>query len=135
MASSSVTLYKVDGVTAEVFTLDSVLGKDTKYTGASSTPTFPIMLTLTKDAKSVGMLANDRMAASVKRSAAATAQSKVVTGSATLSCSIGKDPTSGSALLTEAESALTELISYFTGTAPTATTITNVSKFVAGVLL
>lgn len=135
MASNTVTLYKVDGTTSEVFTLDSVLGKDTKYTGAGSTPTFPVMLILTKDAKSVGVLANDRMAASVKRSSAGTAQSKVLTGSATLSCSIGKDPTSGAALLVDAETALTELISYFTGTAPTSTTIANVGKFVAGVLL
>lgn len=131
MATSSLTLYK-DNTTSEAFTLDSVVGKTTSYTGAGSTPTFPIGMDLTRDVKSVGNMSNDRHYVNVHRSSAASAQGAVRTSGAELKITVAKDPTSGAALLSEAEYALAELVSYITGAAPTSTAVANIAKLCQG---
>lgn len=134
MATSSVTLYPVSGV-GEVFNLDSVVGKKTYYTGATSTPTFPVSFEITKDQKSTGDLGNDRIELSTKRAASASAQATVRTSSATLKVSVAKDPSSASALLLDAQNAVAQLVSYITGDKLSETALANVAKVVSGILL
>lgn len=90
---------------------------------------------ITKDVKPVGNATNDRMYVNVHRSGAATAQGAIRTSGAELKISVAKDPTSGAALLAEAQYALCELVSYITGAAPTTTAVANIAKLCAGQLL
>lgn len=134
MATANLTLYK-DGTTSEAFSLVSVEGRVTSYDGAGATPTFPIAMDITKDVKPVGNATNDRMYVNVHRSGAAAAQGAIRTSGAELKISVAKDPTSGAALLAEAEYALCELVSYVTGAAPSTTCVANIAKLCAGQLL
>jgi hypothetical protein len=131
MATSTLTLYS-DTTNTEQFDLSGTEGKTTQWVGASSTPSLPVSFDFTRDAKAIGNMSNDRYYYSVKRSATATAQAAVRTSSATLQVSTAKDPSSGATLLVDAQAALVELISYVTGAAPTATTVANCAKLVAG---
>lgn len=134
MASQSITLFN-DAAISEVFAVDNITGKLTSYSGAASTPTLPHTLTITKDAKAMGVMGNDRMVVSAKRAVSMTAAAKVGISSTTLTCSVAKDVASASALVTEAVASMCEIISYFTGAAPSAATVTRVTSFVAGSLL
>lgn len=131
MATSSLTLYK-DNTTSEAFDLTGVVGKVTTYMGAGSTPTFPIAMDLTRDQKPVGNATNDRFYVNVHRSGAATAAGTIRTSGAEIKITVAKDPTSGAALLAEAQYALAELVSYITGAAPTSTCVANIAKLVSG---
>lgn len=83
----------------------------------------------------MGVMGNDRMVVSAKRAVSMTAAAKVGISSTTLTCSVAKDVASASALVTEAVASMCEIISYFTGAAPSAATVTRVTSFVAGSLL
>lgn len=131
MATTTVSLYK-DTTNTEAFTLATVLGKVTTYDGAGSTPTFPIQMDLTLDRKPVGNASNDRVYVNVHRSGAASAQGAIRTSGAELKVTVAKDPSSGTALLAEAEIALCELVSYVTGAAPTSLMMANIAKIVRG---
>lgn len=134
MATQSLTLYK-DGTNTEVFDLTSTIGKVATWVGASSTPTFPAALDVTIERKPVGNMTNDRYIHTLRRSGAATARAKVVTSSAEFKISVAKDPTSGATLMSDAEDAAIELVSYIIGGAPSATIIARVRKMVEGELL
>lgn len=131
MATSSLTLYK-DATVSEVFNYASLEGKTLTYQGAGSTPALPIELALTRDAKAVGNMSNDRFYVNVHRSGTATARAAVATSGAQLQITVSKDPISGATLQTEAEYALCELVSYVTGAAPTATAVTRIAKLCRG---
>ena len=134
MASSNLTLYN-DEVNSEVFAIESVVGKDTTYSSDASTPTFPVILVINKESKPIGNLSNNRLSLSIKRAGDAASQGSVRTSSATLTVSVAKDPGTAAELAADAAKAIINMITYFTGAAPSSTVVTRATNFVAGKLV
>lgn len=131
MASTNLTLY-TDTTTSETWNLYGVVGNETRYISAASTPTFPVGMELTSEVKPVGNMTNDRHRINLHRSGAKTAQGAVGTAGTELKISVPKDPTSASTLVADTVASLSCLVSYLTGAAPTATCYARLQALAVG---
>lgn len=133
MATSPITLYPSVAGT-EVYTLMSIGDSKQTYSGAASTLAAPKTLELSQEKKAIGNLGNDRFVVATKAAAYNASLAKTSIVSATLTISVAKDATAAVDFSGKAVEEISKLISYFTGAAPSAGAIANITTIVAGLV-